>query len=164
MSTRRAGGRSRSKSRSRRDEEDSGSEPEPAPSPARLAGSESESEFEESQEADGRVLERAEELEKIKKQQRETGEGLAALRQRFEDQGVAAAESAAEVKGLLQQLIAGGGTSAGSAAGGGTARAAASEEGVRGRIEQAHAASRRARRGTWSRPSTSSRCTRRTRS
>ena len=84
MSTRRAGGRSRSKSRSRRDEEDSGSEPEPAPSPARLAGSESESEFEESQEADGRVLERAEELEKIKKQQREAGEELAALRQRFE--------------------------------------------------------------------------------
>ena len=85
-------------------------------------------------------MERAEELEKIKKQQREAGEELAALRQRFEDQGVAAAESAAEVKGLLQQLIAGGGTSAGSAAGGGTARAASSEEGVRGRIEQAHAA------------------------
>ena len=105
MSTRRSG-RSRSQSRSRRDEEEAGSEPAPAPSPARLAGSESESEFEESQEADERVLERAEELEKIKKQQWETGEGLAALRQRFEDQGVAAAESAAEVKGLLQQLIA----------------------------------------------------------
>ena len=85
-------------------------------------------------------MERAEELEKIKKQQREAGEELAALRQRFEDQGEAAAESAAEVKSLLQQLIAGGGTSAGSAAGGGTARAASSEEGVRGRIEQAHAA------------------------
>ena len=55
-------------------------------------------------------MERAEELEKIKRQQRETGEGLAALRQRFEDQGVAAAESAAEVKGLLQQLLARGGT------------------------------------------------------
>ena len=85
MSTRRSG-RSRSQSRSRRDEEEAGSEPAPAPSPARLAGSESESEFEESQEADERVLERAEELEKIKKQQWETGEGLAALRQRFEDQ------------------------------------------------------------------------------
>ena len=84
MSTRRAGGRSRSKSRSRRDEEDSSSEPEPTPSPARLAGSESESEFEESQEADERVLERAEELEKIKEQQRQTGEGLAALRQQFD--------------------------------------------------------------------------------
>ena len=105
MSTRRAGGRSRSKSRSRRDEEDSGSEPEPAPSPARLAGSESESEFEESQEADGRVLERAEELEKIKKQQRETGEGLAALRKRFEDQGAAAAESAAEVISWKETLL-----------------------------------------------------------
>ena len=58
------------------------------------------------------MLERAEELEKIKKQQRETGEGLAALRQRFEDQGVAAAESAAEVRGLLQQLLAGSGTRA----------------------------------------------------
>ena len=139
MSTRRSG-RSRSQSRSRRDEEEAGSEPAPAPSPARLAGSESESEFEESQEADERVLERAEELEKIKKQQWETGEGLAALRQRFEDQGVAAAESAAEVKGLLQQLIAERGTSAGSAAGGGTARGASSEDGVRGRIEQAHAA------------------------
>ena len=96
MSTRRSG-RSRSQSRSRRDEEEAGSEPAPAPSPARLAGSESESEFEESQEADERVLERAEELEKIKEQQRETREGLAALRQRFEDQGAAAAESAAEV-------------------------------------------------------------------
>ena len=116
MSTRRSG-RSRSQSRSRRDEEEAGSEPAPAPSPARLAGSESESEFEESQEADERVLERAEELEKIKEQQRETREGLAALRQRFEDQGAAAAESAAEVKGLLQQLLAGSGTSAGSAAG-----------------------------------------------
>ena len=31
-------------------------------------------------------MERAEELEKIKEQQRETREGLAALRQRFEDQ------------------------------------------------------------------------------
>ena len=83
MSTRRSG-RSRSQSRSRRDEEEAGSEPAPAPSPARLAGSESESEFEESQEADERVLERAEELEKIKEQQRETREGLAALRQRFD--------------------------------------------------------------------------------
>ena len=45
------------------------------------------------------MLERVEELEKIKKQQRETGEELTALRQRFEDQGVAAAESAAEVAG-----------------------------------------------------------------
>lgn len=115
MSTRRSG-RSRSQSRSRRDEEEAGSEPAPAPSPARLAGSESESEFEESQEADERVLERAEELEKIKEQQRETREGLAALRQRFEDQGAAAAESQAEVKGLLQQLLAGSGTSAGSVA------------------------------------------------
>ena len=106
MSTRRSG-RSRSQSRSRRDEEEAGSEPAPAPSLARLAGSESESEFEESQEADERVLERAEELEKIKEQQRETREGLAALRQRFEDQGAAAAESQAEVKGLLQQLLAG---------------------------------------------------------
>ena len=136
MSTRRSG-RSRSQSRSRRDEEEAGSEPAPAPSPARLAGSESESEFEESQEADERVLERAEELEKIKEQQRETREGLAALRQRFEDQGAAAAESQAEVKGLLQQLLAGSGTSAGSAAGGGTARAAQGEDGVRGRIESA---------------------------
>ena len=139
MSTRRSG-RSRSQSRSRRDEEEAGSEPAPAPSPARLAGSESESEFEESQEADERVLERAEELEKIKEQQRETREGLAALQQRFEDQGAAAAESQAEVKGLLQQLLAGSGTSAGSAAGGGTARAAPGEDGVRGRIESAPAA------------------------
>ena len=139
MSTRRSG-RSRSQSRSRRDEEEAGSEPAPAPSPARLAGSESESEFEESQEADERVLERAEELEKIKEQQRETREGLAALRQRFEDQGAAAAESQAEVKGLLQQLLAGSGTSAGSVAGGGTAREAQGEDGVRGRIESAPAA------------------------
>ena len=97
MSTRRSG-RSRSQSRSRRDEGEAGSEPEsaPSPSPAELE----EEEFEESQQADGRVLERAEELEKIKKQQRQTGEGLAALRQRFEDQGAAAAESAAEVKGF----------------------------------------------------------------
>ena len=65
---------------------------------------------------------------------------IAALRQRFEDQGEAAAESAAEVKGLLQQLLAERGTSAGSAAGGGTARGASSEDGVRGRTEQAHAA------------------------
>ncbi len=103
MSTRRAGTRSRSKSRSRRDGEGSGSEPEsaPEPSPAEL-----EEEFEDSQQADGRVLERAEELEKIKKQQRQTGEGLAALRQRFEDRGAAAAAEAAEVKGLLQQLLA----------------------------------------------------------
>ena len=134
MSTRRSG-RSRSQSRSRRDEEEAGSEPAPAPSPARLAGSESESDsgFEESQEADERVLERAEELEKIKEQQRETREGLAASQQRFEDQGAAAAESQAEVKGLLQQLLAGSGTSAGSAAGGGTAREASGEDGVRGR-------------------------------
>ena len=80
MSTRRAGTRGRSKSRSRRDGEGSGSEPEsaPEPSPAEL-----EEEFEDSQQADGRVLERAEELLKIKEQQRQTGEGLAALRQRF---------------------------------------------------------------------------------
>ena len=88
MSTRRSG-RSRSQSRSRRDEEEAGSKPAPTPSSAHLAGSESESEFEESQEADERVLERAEELEKIKEQQRETREGLAALRQWFEDQGAA---------------------------------------------------------------------------
>jgi len=79
-------------------------------------------------------------LEKIKEQQRETREGLAALRQRFEDQGAAAAESQAEVKGLLQQLLAGSGTSAGSVAGGGTAREAQGEDGVRGRIESAPAA------------------------
>ena len=80
MSTRRSG-RSRSQSRSRRDEGEAGSEPEsaPSPSPAELE----EEEFEESQQADGRVLERAEELLKIKEQQRQTGEGLAALRQRF---------------------------------------------------------------------------------
>ena len=139
MSARRSS-RSRSKPRSKRDGEGSGSESEsaPAPSPAELSSEEEE--FAESQQAGARVLERAEELEKIKKQQREAGEELAALRQRCEDQGEAAAESAAEVKGLLQQLIAGGGTSAGSGAGGGTARGASSEEGVRGRIEQAHAA------------------------
>ena len=100
MSTRRAGTRSRSQSRSRRDGEGSGSEPEaaPEPSPAELE----EEEFEESQQAGVRVLERAEELEKIKKQQRETGEGLAALRQRFEDQGVAAAESAVSARSLTR--------------------------------------------------------------
>ncbi len=138
--SKRAGTRSRSKSRSKRDGEGSGSESESAlePSPAELS-SEAE-EFADSQQAGARVLERAEELEKIKKQQREAGEELAALRQRFEDQGEAAAESAAEVKGLLQQLIAERGTSAGSAAGGGTAREASGEDGVRGRIESAPAA------------------------
>ena len=35
------------------------------------------------------LMAKHQELEKIKKQQRETGEGLAALRQRLEDQGVA---------------------------------------------------------------------------
>ena len=103
MSARRSS-RSRSKPRSKRDGEGSGSESEsaPAPSPAELSSEEEE--FAESQQAGARVLERAEELEKLKKQQRETGEGLAALRQRCEDQGAAAAESQAEVKGLLQQL------------------------------------------------------------
>ena len=137
MSTRRSG-RSRSQSRSRRDEGEAGSEPEPAPSPS--PAELEEEEFEESQQADGRVLERAEELLKIKEQQRQTGEGLAALRQQFEDRGAAAAAEAAEVKGLLQQLIAERGTSAGSAAGGGTAREASGEDGVRGRIESAPAA------------------------
>ena len=135
MSARRSG-RSRSKSRSRRAGEGSGSESEPAPEPSPAELSSEEEEFAESQQADARVLERVEELEKIKKQQRETGEELAALRR----QGTAAAESAAEVKSLLQQLLAGGGTSAESAAGGGTARGASSEDGARGRIEQAHAA------------------------
>ena len=77
--------------------------------------------------------ERAEELLKIKEQQRQTREGLAALRQQFEDRGAAAAAEAVEVKGLLQQLIAERGTSAGSAAGGGTAREASGEDGVRRR-------------------------------
>ena len=104
--------RSRSKPRSKRDGEGSGSESESAPEPSPAELSSEEEEFAESQQAGARVLERAEELEKIKKQQRETGEGLAALRQRFEDQGVAVAESAAEVKGLLQQLIATTGTQA----------------------------------------------------
>ena len=108
--SKRAGTRSRSKSRSKRDGEGSGSESESAPEPSPAELSSEEEEFAESQQAGARVLERAEELEKIKKQQRETGEGLAALRQRFEDQCEAAAESAAQVTGLLQQLIAGGGT------------------------------------------------------
>ena len=86
MSARRAGTRSRSKSRSKRDGEGSGSESESAPEPSPAELSSEEEEFAESQQAGARVLERAEELEKIKKQQRETGEGLAALRQRFEDQ------------------------------------------------------------------------------
>ena len=74
MSTTRRSGRSRSKSRSKRDGEGSGSESEPpqAPSPAELPSEEEE--FAESQQAGARVLERAEELEKIKKQQRETGD------------------------------------------------------------------------------------------
>ena len=138
--SKRAGTRSRSKSRSKRDGEGSGSESESAPEPSPAELSSEEEEFAESQQAGARVLERAEELEKIKKQQRETGEGLAALRQRFEDQGAAAAESQAEVKGLLQQLLAGSGTSAGSVAGGGTAREAQGEDGARGRIESAPAA------------------------
>ena len=77
MSSRRSS-RSRSKTRSKRDGEGSGSESEsaPEPSPAELE----EEEFAESQQAGARVLERAEELEKIKKQQREAGEELAALR------------------------------------------------------------------------------------
>ena len=112
MSARRSS-RSRSKPRSKRDGEGSGSESESAPEPSPAELSSEEEEFAESQQAGARVLERAEELEKIKKQQREAGEELAALRQRFEDQGEAAAESAAEVKGLLQQLIAERGTSAG---------------------------------------------------
>ena len=91
MSTVRRSGRSRSKSRSKRDGEGSGSESEPAPAPSPAELSSEEEEFAESQQAGARVLERAEELEKIKKQQRETGEGLAALRRRFEDQGAAAA-------------------------------------------------------------------------
>ena len=88
MSSRRSS-RSRSKTRSKRDGEGSGSESEstPEPSPAELSSEEEE--FAESQQAGARVLERAEELEKIKKQQRETGEGLAALQQRFEDHGLA---------------------------------------------------------------------------
>ena len=139
MSSRRSS-RSRSKTRSKRDGEGSGSESESAPEPSPAELSSEEEEFAESQQAGARVLERAEELEKIKQQQLETGEGLAALQQRFEDHGLAVAESAAEVKGLLQQLIAERGTSAGSAAGGGTARGASSEDGVRGRTEQAHAA------------------------
>ena len=78
MSARRSS-RSRSKPRSKRDGEGSGSESEsaPAPSPAELSSEEEE--FAESQQAGARVLERAEELEKIKKQQREAGEELAAL-------------------------------------------------------------------------------------
>ena len=73
MSARRSS-RSRSKPRSKRDGEGSGSESEstPAPSPAELSSEEEE--FAESQQAGARVLERAEELEKIKKQQREAGE------------------------------------------------------------------------------------------
>ena len=83
MSARRSS-RSRSKPRSKRDGEGSGSESESAPEPSPAELSSEEEEFAESQQAGARVLERAEELEKIKKQQRETGEGLAALRQRFE--------------------------------------------------------------------------------
>ena len=134
MSTRRAAREAAAKSRSTRDGEGPGSEPEtaPEPSPAEL-----EEEFGEFQQGGVRVPERAEELLKIKEQQRQTGEGLAALRQQFEDRGAAAAAEAAEVKGLLQQLIAERGTSAGSAAGGGTAREASGEDGVRGRIESA---------------------------
>ena len=66
MSARRSS-RSRSKPRSKRDGEGSGSESEsaPAPSPAELSSEEEE--FAESQQAGARVLERAEELEKIKK-------------------------------------------------------------------------------------------------
>ena len=67
--------------RSKRDGEGSGSESEPAPAPSPAELSSEEEEFAESQQAGARVLERAEELEKIKKQQRETGEGLAAFRQ-----------------------------------------------------------------------------------
>ena len=71
--SKRAGTRSRSKSRAKRDGEGSGSESEstPEPSPAELSSEEEE--FAESQQAGARVLERAEELEKIKKQQREAG-------------------------------------------------------------------------------------------
>ena len=89
MSSRRSS-RSRSKTRSKRDGEGSGSESESAPEPSPAELSSEEEEFAESQQAGARVLERAEELEKIKEQQRETREGLAALRQRFEDQGVVA--------------------------------------------------------------------------
>ena len=64
MSARRSS-RSRSKPRSKRDGEGSGSESEsaPEPFPAELE----EEEFAESQQAGARVLESAEELEKIKK-------------------------------------------------------------------------------------------------
>ena len=73
MSSRRSS-RSRSKTRSKRDGEGSGSESEPAPAPSPAELSSEEEEFAESQQAGARVLERAEELEKIKKQQREAGE------------------------------------------------------------------------------------------
>ena len=86
MSTTRRSGRSRSKSGSKRDGEGSGSKSEPAPAPSPAELSSEEEEFAESQQAGARVLERAEELEKIKKQQWETGEGLATLWQWFEDQ------------------------------------------------------------------------------
>ena len=87
MSARRSS-RSRSKPRSKRDGEGSGSESESAPEPSPAELSSEEEEFAESQQAGARVLERAEELEKIKKQQREAGEELAALRQRFEQRGI----------------------------------------------------------------------------
>ena len=100
MSSRRSS-RSRSKPRSKRDGRDgegSGSESESAPEPSPAELSSEEEEFAESQQAGARVLERAEELEKIKKQQREAGEELAGgmlvdywrslPQRRFEDLGV----------------------------------------------------------------------------